>query len=550
MLDDTPTPENGPDAARVGDPAAGPIHGDPAAASDHDDPATARVDTGSWSADPRLVAGRAVDRGERAVTGARVGELGPLEAVRQARDPIRALPAALTDGPAASCDLLVDLVASLHQIDELTAHVSQLLERAHHTGEVEAATGVSIELWLSAAGRRTRADRRMLQAWADLRPSMPTLARAFDGGAVSWAQVRALTLACQRLPGHLRAAVDHALAPEIEALATAEPDDLVAVVSRLLGSLQAEADEVARAEQAATRDRFVNIQPRLDGSGGQLFAELDALGLAIVSEALDAGTPPSPFDARRDDAEDADGDADGVVGSGHQLDERHLGAPRDAAARWALARTLGARRADRLVSLCARALAQGTAAAPAVVAPTVLLTMSLDNLLDGTGPPPELLTRLTGGRLKVSTPTAQRLVEQAGARLRGIVLDDTGQILGVGRSTRVPPGWLREAITVRDGVCREPGCQTSAVVCDVDHAQPWHPHADREAGATDIENLAALCRSANIRKERQGWYVYGLPDGRRRHHHERSGLTVDTAPRTRRLRLAEDARAGPDPDPG
>ena len=70
----------------------------------------------------------------------------------------------------------------------------------------------------------------------------------------------------------------------------------------------------------------------------------------------------------------------------------------------------------------------------------MLATIDLDALLDITRTPGWLLHTLAGGRMKVSAATLQRLVDERGADLRTVVLDDVGEVVGVGTKTRVAPG--------------------------------------------------------------------------------------------------------------
>lgn len=243
----------------------------------------------------------------------------------------------------------------------------------------------------------------------------------------------------------------------------------------------------------------------------------------------------------------------------------------------AATRRLGRWRAGRLVQLCADELARhgrpldtsrplvadaadgavtdtdaadGTAERTRALAPEALLVLTPAQLLGDDGLPVELVTKVTGGRLRVAAPTARRWVDQAGARLRAVVLDDTGQVLGVGTRTRVPPGWLRDAQLAVHATCAGPGCRTAAAVCDLDHHTPVHPHRPGDPpGRTDIDNLGPLCRSDNSDKEHQGWQVRQLEDGTVGWHHPRSGLTTRTIPWSVRVAAARPPDARPDRAP-
>lgn len=66
--------------------------------------------------------------------------------------------------------------------------------------------------------------------------------------------------------------------------------------------------------------------------------------------------------------------------------------------------------------------------------------------------------------------------------------DDTGNVLNIGRKTRVVPPAIRRALTIRDGGCRHPGCVQTRYV-DAHHIQHW-----RDGGETSLDNLVLLCR--------------------------------------------------------
>ncbi|MFP4635676.1 MAG: HNH endonuclease signature motif containing protein, partial [Nitriliruptoraceae bacterium] len=162
--------------------------------------------------------------------------------------------------------------------------------------------------------------------------------------------------------------------------------------------------------------------------------------------------------------------------------------------------------------------------------------------------PAELLTTLAGGRMWADAATIRRLVAERGADLRTIVLDGTGAVLGVGRRTRVPPDWLADAVLARHTTCSHPGCRTAARISDLDHARPWSPaDGDHQGGATDAANLAPLCARHNRSREREGWQAQQSPDGSRRWHHPRTGLSAQTltgtSPPAIRQALLSSARA-------
>ncbi|OMH24100.1 hypothetical protein BKD30_09305 [Tersicoccus phoenicis] len=74
-----------------------------------------------------------------------------------------------------------------------------------------------------------------------------------------------------------------------------------------------------------------------------------------------------------------------------------------------------------------------------------------------------------------------------------------------GQQYRVPAA-LRRALAVRDGTCRFPGCRRLADRCDVDHVPAW-----ADGGASEVVNLAQLCRRHHVLKHHTGWSVQVEP---------------------------------------
>ncbi len=373
-----------------------------------------------------------------------------------------------------NCPPLGDLLETLRELDRLQSRAVELVAYMHESGEVEQSTGLDVEAWLAAEGRCTRSDRRMLGTAADTLRLLPGVRDAFRRGILSWSQVRAIALKCERLPGHLCRHIDDALGPEIDALSDAEPDAILHLVNQTIASID---PGNGRERHPASTQPFVHLQPHLDGDGGRLYAELDGLGLAIVERATDPGPPPAGSDA--DDQDDESGRRQ--------------------------PRTQARRRAAKLVDVLAASLAAGSrtdhpsattgtlagartqesgtpgdatragsgtspaTATPGVlpVAPTLLLTMSLDTLLGRDDASAHVLSSITGGHLRVASATARTLIDQGGAAVRAIVLDDTGEVLGVGRRMRLARGWLRDAMLARDRVCAEPCCERAAQLSSV-----------------------------------------------------------------------------------
>ena len=86
----------------------------------------------------------------------------------------------------------------------------------------------------------------------------------------------------------------------------------------------------------------------------------------------------------------------------------------------------------------------------------------------------------------LSPRTARRL--GCDASLVTVLEDGGGQVLNVGRRSRIVPAHIRRALLERDGVCRYPGCHESRYV-DAHHIHHWV-----DGGETSLRNLVVLCR--------------------------------------------------------
>ncbi len=438
------------------------------------------------------------------------------------------------------CPDLAELLDTLSAIDALAADAVDRLGYLQATGEVEDATGLPLSLWLSIGGRRTRSDLRMLETAADLLPQrLPTLDAAFRAGHVSWAQVRAVVLEIRGVPRSFDDRIDG----EIAKLLTAdnlEPDVLASAVGWVLAV--AEPGEQQPTPDPAPEHDVVAMQPRLDGTGGRLFGDFGPESFATLDAHLNAGAPAPAGRARDQLGDDGDPERSGHLGEqvGRRRARRLLDLLEAGAIAEALGGAGGAGETDDAAAGADASAASGTAGPAAAhlskLPATLLVRMELSTLLGG-DLPADLLTTLLGGRMKVDAATARRIGDERGAALRSIIVDDTGAVVGVGRRTRVPPGWMRDAALAVHDHCTAPRCRTAARICDLDHAVP-----DTDGGPTDVANIAPVCRTDNRVKERDGWRARGDPDGSRTWEHPRSGLTVHTVPATWRPA----SRDGPD----
>jgi hypothetical protein len=408
--------------------------------------------------------------------------------------------------------------------------------------EVAHATGVPVEHWLAIVCRQTRMDRRLLLRLARLLGRFPALATGVRDGRVSFAQLRGLGIVLRQAPSVIDTDLDDLLVRLLDELGGADPDVLIDQVRRAIVELVTP----VTAEECDRVSNSLWLQPNLNRTGGRFGGELDALGMAIVDEA----TAP-----RRDQLDHPDG-LRGARADNLLARLVHPGEPPDRGAppsdRSGDGRDVPVDRCPDSPAGQAPDTAGGGGGADPVgeagwgrwgapwppwrvqaggLLPPVKLLVRVQ--LETLGAlPADVLTRLTGGHLKLSSQAATWLLDQQGVQLRTVVIDQ-GEVVGVGRQTRVPPGWMADIVAAVHDTCTEPMCDRPARAGQLDHAQPWWPTGPDEAfGTTDVTNVGPLCGSTNQDKERSGWKVRQTGDGRRTWTHPRTGLSITTVPAT------------------
>ncbi|HEX9761619.1 MAG TPA: DUF222 domain-containing protein [Acidimicrobiia bacterium] len=87
------------------------------------------------------------------------------------------------------------------------------------------------------------------------------------------------------------------------------------------------------------------------------------------------------------------------------------------------------------------------------------------------------------------------------------VVHEDNVIVGVGRNSRIVPGWLRRQLEYRDcGICRFPGCGNTRWL-QAHHIQHW-----ADGGPTDLDNLILLCGHHHRYLHEHRWHITGTPN--------------------------------------
>jgi Domain of unknown function (DUF222) len=335
----------------------------------------------------------------------------------------------------------------------------------------------------------------------------PTLA-ALQSGAITARHAAALAEAVTVLPDALAVTVEkqvlgNAGRQSVAAFRAAVHKAVLAVDPRTAG----------QRHKAALADRRVCGRAIGDGMG-ELWALLPLDGMATVLRSLDS-----------------------AAAAGRQPGDE---------------RTTDQRRADALVDLAAAALYDPARPLEQGRRPAVQVTIAASTLLGVDDQPGEL-----DGYGPIDAAMARALAFDPTGTWRRLLVDDTGRLLDIARSTTAPaqpvsgtgddsraarsrihsqvapprrltvrdgtgnstdsgnladsgryrPGRaLTDHVIARDRTCRFPGCRRAARRCDLDHVVPW------PAGATSADNLQCLCEHHHRLKHTGGWSVRGNPD--------------------------------------
>jgi hypothetical protein len=388
-------------------------------------------------------------------------------------------PDSLSDG-----SLLVGLGELLAVETQLRAVQTRWLAAADAREVTVAIAGRATRSWLvedCQLGGRDAATRMRL---ARSLGAFPALQAAFAAARVTAEQASAIMTGLLDVPADCRDEVETALVRRAGELT---PFGLSREIDTLLAALQVEsaAERAEAVRQRRLARRGVDLDPTLDGTGslaGTLAPDVhDALSAAL-----------------------------------HTIDP--AGSPEDE-------RTPRQRRHDALGAL-ARHYLDNAANAPTVNGerPRIVLTITA---ADPTGTARSGrfdFGRLDSGRLDsglpVSPETAQRLA--CDATVLPVVLDNAGDVLRLGRTTRTWTTAQRRAAWTRDhGRCTYPRCRRPPA--DLHHIQWW-----TRGGRTDLDNAAWLCafhhwliheRHWTLRRDPDRGYVFTAPDGHTIHTH-------------------------------
>lgn len=84
--------------------------------------------------------------------------------------------------------------------------------------------------------------------------------------------------------------------------------------------------------------------------------------------------------------------------------------------------------------------------------------------------------------------------------------DEVGNVLDIGRKTRIIPPGMTRALAIRDGGCQFPGC------CETRYTEGHHIKHWADRGETKLDNLVTLCRCHHTELHKGSYFLSLKPE--------------------------------------
>lgn len=346
-----------------------------------------------------------------------------------------------------SGSLLADVAGLRRLVDQAEGEWLRRVGEIHVRGAADAIGAGSTKAFLRGTLLMSPFEAsRAVKTASVLRSTCTVTAHAVAQGRIGVGQAHVVVKVIADLPSALPEAVRaDGEATLVEHAAVLNPADL-ARTGRFFAS-RVDPDGLARDEAEVRARSGITFASTLWGAG---FArgDLDAESLATIQSAIEPLAAPRP---------DAQGHPDG--------------------------RTAARRRLDALVTIAAHWL--DCHAVPDARRPGTHLSVvtAQPTLAGAPGASGALLD--WGG--VISVEATRRLA--CDATITAVTVGALGQVLDVGRRTRVVTAAIWAALVVRDQQCAFPGCDAPPSRCDAHHVTHW-----ADGGETKLANLVLLCQ--------------------------------------------------------
>ena len=369
----------------------------------------------------------------------------------------------------------------------------------------------------------------------DLPPSRPELAAAVAEGTVATRTATIIALSLDRVrhvaPPETAATMEHALT--LTAIEN-DADFLARIARRWTEALDQDGAEPSEDVLRRLQGAFIR-KPRHGMQHLEIFATADQFEhlVTVMNSATNPRTGTAPGtgqdaevgtvggpveDGLGGESQDGRGPApDGADGSGDcTADGAAAGAVHAVDAADVLdKRSRPQLLLDGLVGACKAALAAGGLPATGGLRPQIMATIDYRDLLQrlgGTSIPGGVagtpggagsLNQGTGSLMFTGPITASTIRKLAcDADIIPVVLGGDGQVLDIGRASRVFPPHIRKALVARDQGCAFPQCTIPASWCEAHHIDYWS-----RGGSTGTDNGTLLCSHHHHLIHKEQWSI-------------------------------------------
>ena len=363
----------------------------------------------------------------------------------------------------------------------------------------------------------------------DLPPSRPELAAAVAEGTVATRTATIIALSLERVrhvaAPETAATMEHALT--LTAIEN-DPDFLTRIARRWTEALDQDGAQPSEGALRRLQGAFIR-KPRHGMQHLEIFATADQFEhlVTVMNSATNPRTGTAPGtgqdalvgtvggaveDGLGEESQDGrgpapDGTADGTAAGAVQAVD---------AADVLDKRSRPQLLLDGLVGACKAALAAGGLPATGGLRPQIMATIDYRDLLQrlgGTGTPggagslPNFgagsLNQGTGSLMFTGPVTASTVRKLAcDADIIPVVLGGDGQVLDIGRTSRVFPPHIRKALVARDQGCAFPQCTIPASWCEAHHIDYWS-----RGGSTGTDNGTLLCSHHHHLIHKEQWSI-------------------------------------------
>lgn len=329
------------------------------------------------------------------------------------------------------------------------------LAAADRAGRAVAAGYLTTASWLRSACRLSPGGARAAVGLGRrLHDHLPAVGAALREGSISYDHARALSLlTLSRDSAAIAAQVEQHL---VTLAQNCDPTELYGAVQRWRAAMEPEA--ARRKEESCYERRELSLASTLDGMVA-IHGLLDPESGELVRCALASLCPPATpgRETRR-------------------------------------------QRADALTEICDFYLRHGDAPSSGGERPHLVLRVEAGDLLAGTA------VATTTWDTTLTVAALRRL--GCDANLIRLVTAGPSEILDLGRTQRIVSPAQRRALAQRDGGCVYPGCDRPPPWTDAHHLVHWI-----DGGATDLANLALLCRRHHRALHEGGFDLRPTPAG-------------------------------------